>query len=319
MPMFSVIIPTYNRERYIAGTLRSAFAQTFSDFEVIVVDDQSTDNTVEIARTFGDRVRVFEQRNSGPGAARNLGAKHAMGRYLAFLDSDDLWFPWTLETIRQVVETCDQPAVITGQPFFFDDEGALGAVPCRTLRVDRFADYLASNATEILPGAAFMTVRADAFAGVGGFTSRRVYSEDADLYLRLGEAPGHVSILAPYTVAYRRHPGSALHDTRRVAEGIEMMLDHEAQGAYPGGEARRGKRWHILAHTARNVAANAARSGMPGLALRLYRRSFRANLAQGRWKFLIALPMLAAGAALRIIKPAELHGAGARRASPGSA
>jgi glycosyltransferase involved in cell wall biosynthesis len=94
--LFSVIIPTYNRAALLCTALDSVFAQTFTDYEVIVVDDGSTDGTAAMVASYGGRVRYFQQQNKGPGAARNLGAQHATGEYLAFLDSDDLWFPWTL-------------------------------------------------------------------------------------------------------------------------------------------------------------------------------------------------------------------------------
>src|SRR3954453_7371445 len=101
--LFSVIIPAHNRVGLIGQTLKSIWAQSFTDFEVIVVDDGSIDGTVEFLRSLKEHVTVLSQRNRGPGAARNLGASHAKGEYLAFLDSDDLWFRWTLEVYAQVI------------------------------------------------------------------------------------------------------------------------------------------------------------------------------------------------------------------------
>lgn len=87
----SVIIPTYNRASYIRDAIESILEQTYPVFEIIVVDDGSTDNTSEVIRLYGDRIRYFWQQNSGPGAARNRGIKEAKGDYVAFLDSDDIW------------------------------------------------------------------------------------------------------------------------------------------------------------------------------------------------------------------------------------
>jgi len=90
----SVIVPLYNKERSVKRTLDSIVAQTYRDFEVIVVDDGSTDNGLQVVRGVGDpRVRIVCHANSGPGAARNLGAELACGEYLAFLDADDEWAP----------------------------------------------------------------------------------------------------------------------------------------------------------------------------------------------------------------------------------
>ena len=95
-PVVSVITPAYNAERYIEHTLESALRQTFREFELLVVDDGSTDGTAAIAQRYAEkdaRFRVLRQTNRGIAAARNLAMRRARGRYLALLDSDDLWFP----------------------------------------------------------------------------------------------------------------------------------------------------------------------------------------------------------------------------------
>src|ERR1700751_565412 len=98
-PSFSIIIPTFNRAGLLQQALESVAQQTFRDFETLVVDDGSTDVTPQVAASFG--ARLLRQENRGPGAARNLGIQHARGNYIAFLDSDDQWLPWTLETYHR--------------------------------------------------------------------------------------------------------------------------------------------------------------------------------------------------------------------------
>lgn len=98
MPKVSVIIPAYNVEKYIAKTIQSVLDQTYPDFEVIVVNDESRDRTLEICQSISDsRLKVLSQPNRGPGGARNTGIRTAQGDYIAFLDGDDLWFPQKLE------------------------------------------------------------------------------------------------------------------------------------------------------------------------------------------------------------------------------
>ena len=103
-PLISVIVPVYNATRSLHRSLRSVLRQTLSDFELIVIDDCSTDESADILRSYqalDDRVRVFSTtKNSGPGVARNVGLRNARGRYIAFLDSDDFWMREKLE--RQV-------------------------------------------------------------------------------------------------------------------------------------------------------------------------------------------------------------------------
>ena len=99
MPLVSVIIPTYNRQQLVQRAIRSVLSQTFSDFEILVVDDGSTDNTAVVIQAFEDpRIVYLNQNHSGlPAVARNTGIKHATGDYIAFLDSDDLWLPEKLD------------------------------------------------------------------------------------------------------------------------------------------------------------------------------------------------------------------------------
>lgn len=98
IPQVSVVVPLYNKARYVQRTLDSIANQTFSDFEVVVVDDGSTDGGADIvAATADNRIRVVTQKNLGPGAARNRGIKEARAELVAFLDADDEWFPQYLE------------------------------------------------------------------------------------------------------------------------------------------------------------------------------------------------------------------------------
>ncbi len=89
----SVIIPTYNREELLCETINSVLAQTFTDFEIIVIDDGSTDNTEQRVSQFGDRIRYLKQENRGVNAARNRAMSLSKGEYIALLDDDDLWKP----------------------------------------------------------------------------------------------------------------------------------------------------------------------------------------------------------------------------------
>src|SRR5437868_2651965 len=116
---FSVIIPTFNRARLLKQAIDSVRTQTCRDYEIIVVDDGSTDGTVDYLASLGDHVRIRRQANRGPGAARNLGAQEARGQYLAFLDSDDVWFPWTLASFREVIARYDRPSLVCARTMEF--------------------------------------------------------------------------------------------------------------------------------------------------------------------------------------------------------
>ncbi|PFG54820.1 glycosyltransferase involved in cell wall biosynthesis [Marinobacter sp. LV10R520-4] len=105
MAFFSVIIPSYNRSGMAADAVNSVLSQTFRDFEIIVVDDGSTDDTEEALRCFSDRITYHKQKNSGVASARNKGISLSSGSYICYLDSDDLWHPEKLAVYKKAIDT----------------------------------------------------------------------------------------------------------------------------------------------------------------------------------------------------------------------
>jgi GT2 family glycosyltransferase len=299
MPLFSIVIPTFNRVALLSTTLQSIFAQRFADYEIIVVDDGSTDGTMDFLRSLGQRLKSFHQPNQGPGAARNLGACHARGAYLAFLDSDDLWFSWTLEVYRNVIHHHREPSFVAGKPFIFSNNNELGKVVPGAARTERFSDYLTSGDQWRWCGVSSFVIRREAFEAVGGFTDEWVNGEDADLALRLGEVPGFVQITAPVTFAYREHAKSAMKDLRRTLAGAWSEVRAEQAGRYPGGRARAAERRRILTRHTRPVTLSCLQQGLQREAWMLYRDTIAWNARQRRGKYLAAFPVLAAISRLR--------------------
>lgn len=121
MPKVSVVIPAYNSEKYIAQTIDSVLEQTFRDYEIIVVDDGSTDKTAAIVKGYEDKVKYFFQENWGTSVARNTGVKNAKGKYIAFLDNDDLWFPDKLSLQINIMEANSDVGMIFTDGQWFDD------------------------------------------------------------------------------------------------------------------------------------------------------------------------------------------------------
>ncbi|MDJ0533055.1 MAG: glycosyltransferase [Xenococcaceae cyanobacterium MO_207.B15] len=124
MKLVSVIVPVYNVENYISQTINSILNQTYPHFELLIIDDESPDSSVEICQQFIDsRIKIISQKNRGLAGARNTGIRHAKGDYLAFLDSDDLWLPEKLAQHVQHLESSPQVGVSFSRSEFIDGQG----------------------------------------------------------------------------------------------------------------------------------------------------------------------------------------------------
>lgn len=293
--IFSVIIPTYNRLKFLREALASVRSQRFTDYEVIVVDDGSDDGTAEALAAEREWLHVLSQPNRGPGAARNLGAEAARGEYLAFLDSDDLWFPWTLEVIATLIERHDRPALIAGFYADFEQEGDLINIAETPAKGDPYPDYLASSTRGYFAGAGVSIVERHSFLSAGGFSNEMRCGEDHDLALRLGTAPGFLQVKVPVTIAHRQHPGSAMADERLVFGAVQELLAAERGGRYPGGASRAAERRRILSMHARPVALQRLRAGDCASAHSVFRDTLRWHLADLRLRFVLGFLLIALG------------------------
>lgn len=208
-PIVSVIVPTYNRAHLICESLDSVFAQTFQDFEVIVVDDGSTDNTEEVLAPYKDRIRYFKQGNAGASAARNRGMLAVAGEYIAFLDSDDLWMPTKLA--KQVALLRERPDINlcytdlylarepTEKPFktLFDLVAFRGNTLLKTLLME---------STNLTPSVIF---RREILPSVGLFDTALISGEDFDFFLRIA-AKNDCAYIDECLVFVREHPQRSL-------------------------------------------------------------------------------------------------------------
>ena len=308
MPFFSVVIPVYNRADLVGATLESVLAQEFDDWEIVVVDDGSSDDSLAVIESyrarFGPRLNLVAQPNAGNGAARNRGIARARGRYVALLDSDDLWFPWTLGFYAALLKQHDYPAFLAGAPLQF--EGALGApdAPHETLeaalqsaRVEAFADYLASGTDWRWWGVSSWVMRRDALENKA-FFERHFNGEDHDFALQMGVESGFLDVQSPPTFAYRQHAGNATFSLQRSAGGMELLIAKERDGLYPGGAQRARERWAILSRHLRPGILEALEQGNRRRAWRIFRRTLGWHLRLGRARFVL-------GFLLRNLRPAK--------------
>ena len=294
MPFYSIVMPVYNRADLVGATLDSVRAQSEDDWEIIAVDDGSTDETLAVLAKYqaelGAQMRVLQQSHAGPGAARNRAVAASRGRYVAFLDSDDLWFPWTLEFYRAQLEAHNFPAFLVGEPLVFQREAqwqsALEKAPARQTKVAVFADYLrAPLASDWLSTSSFV-VRRDALAGKE-FCARAINCEDIDFTLQMAVEPGFLKVQAPPTFGYRQHAGGITGDTLRLVRGIEFLIESELAGRYPGGRTRRRQRLSILGRHIRPALLAFVAGRYRRGAWRALRRTIWWHLELGRVRFLL--------------------------------
>lgn len=311
MPFFSTIIPSFNRAALIAQTLDSVLAQEFTDQEIIVVDDGSTDGTLDVLDRYAGRIRVVQQANAGPGAARNRGVEHATGKYVAFLDSDDLWFPWALATYKAVIDDCDEPSIVTGSHVDFTDAAELAHIRRCVPRFRAYADFLASPRSWIIPSGLVLTPEAHRQAG--GFRTDIWICEDADYWLRVSCAPGFAQISAPAAVGYRLHQGGISQAWSGRAKGVHALIDAERTGGYPGGSRRRRERIAYICSHARPISLGCLRAGCVGPAWGIYCRTLPWNIRLRRARYLCGFPFVAAAAAMSPPSPPPPSGVVASR------
>jgi glycosyltransferase involved in cell wall biosynthesis len=221
-PVVSVVIPTYCHRDTIGETLDSVFAQTFRDFEVVVVDDGSPDGTGELLRPLVEqgRIRYVRQENAGAGRARNRGLHEARGEFIAFLDADDLWPTDKLEWQVEVLRARPEAVLVYGAERHLHPDGRLVRRTSSEPPPDGDA-YAKFRLRNWITSPGQTLIRADALRAIGGFDTAIWGSEDWDLYIRLARR-GPFVFRPVVALDYRLHAGNS------TKQAIRHALNHFA-------------------------------------------------------------------------------------------
>ncbi|GAP94702.1 glycosyltransferase family 2 protein [Leptolyngbya sp. NIES-2104] len=227
-PLVSVVIAAYNAEVFISETLDSIQAQTYSHFEVIVVDDGSSDHTAEIVRLYAqndDRFQLVQQENSGVAASRNLAIQHSRGKYIAPIDADDIWYPERLEKHVRCLEASDEWVGLvyswsmylteSGSIRAYSPFGQLGAVEGNVLAILVFYNFLDNASTAMF--------RRSCIDAVGDYNTELKTCEDWDLYLRIAEKY-QFAIVPKYLIGYRQYSGSMSTKCATMSHFYELIM-----------------------------------------------------------------------------------------------
>lgn len=285
---FSIIIAVHNAADTLELSLNTIQSQSFTDFELIIVDDASTDGSHLIAEAHLLSSHIIRLSGCiGPGAARNRGAAAATGEYLAFLDADDAWFPWSLEAMDAAIRSTQEPCFISGNAVRGVALKKFQDVRLSPLHFTCFQDYFETAGHHLWIGVGGVAIKRSEYFKVAGFAEWLANSEDSDLWLRLGKSPGFVHLESPPIFFYRQTEHSRTRQLSRIAPGYLNLVHNEYSDAYPGGSSSRTRRWQILTRHTRSGSLHLLDLGQFRNAFLLYRSTFVWNLSLLRIRYLL--------------------------------
>ncbi|MBI2870415.1 MAG: glycosyltransferase [Candidatus Omnitrophica bacterium] len=217
--LVSVVIPAYNAARYVKEAIDSVLAQTYPSIEIVVVNDGSTDNTLDILATYGDRIQVVTQKNGGPSVARNKGIRFSRGEFIDLMDADDAWLPTKVEKQVEVLKSDPEIGMVTCSAFYVDGDGKLLSVRkagrYATREEARQAFYVRNW---IVGGPSAVMIPRTCFEEVGIFNSNIKTMEDWDMWIRVTDRFRVVSLLEPL-VRYRVHEHNLHKNVETMQKG----------------------------------------------------------------------------------------------------
>ncbi len=273
--MVSVVIPVYNGEDFLAEAVESVLRQTEDDFELIVVDDGSTDRTPEVCRAFGDSLRYMRKDNGGCASAFNHGIARSRGELVAVHNHDDLWLPRKLEVQMEVMRETGCDLVFTDAADFAGEPPGPGETRRRRSRRKARRRGSGDMLYELLGGNVIPAVtplfRRSCFDAAGGFDESLRNAEDYDLWLRMAARGCRFAYVDRVLALRRRHPGGKSRDPDAMHRAREAIM--EKLFSLPWlPEAYRRQRPRAEASLLRETLGNLWRSGKYREYVRRYRR-----------------------------------------------
>jgi teichuronic acid biosynthesis glycosyltransferase TuaG len=236
MTTFSVIMPAYNAGAYLEESLTSIFGQSEQDFEILLIDDGSTDDTAERIRPFraDERFCYFAQQNQGVAAARNLGLENARGRYIAFLDADDLWHPHKLRSHLELLEANTSLGMSFNWFHLLHDDKPVGrlALPWFDPPTQHELNWTTLLERNWTGTSSTVVVRAESLKERRAFAENFRTGEDYHLWLRIAQAGWGVGFIPEPLSIYRKRSGSLTVDHLQIArDHLHVLEDIAHQGS----------------------------------------------------------------------------------------
>lgn len=188
MSYFSIIIPVFNKEKFVGNTLKSVLSQTFTDYEIIIVNDGSTDQSEAVIQSFSDkRIRYFSKENEGVAIARNFGIDQAKSEFVCFLDADDFWYPNLLETFHLYAKKLPEQKVLACAIEIETQNKTFAAHYSISPKADfEVVDFFEASQKECVLWTSSVVIHKSVFETVGNFDTKIKKGEDTELWIRIG-------------------------------------------------------------------------------------------------------------------------------------
>lgn len=221
MPRVSVIIPTYNSAPYLKQAVDSVLAQTFQDYEVIVIDDGSTDDTESLMNSYGSPVRYIRQSNGGVAVARNRGIDESLGEYVAFLDADDVWLPGKLELQIAALDQSPDAGVCYADFFIVAPDLTVRSRVSMPQQDTTLSDLLLRGNVVGTPST--VVCHRERIKQAGGFDRAFSYGADWEMWIRLASATEFIHVKEPL-ILYRQHDSNMSRNIRLSEDESVRLL-----------------------------------------------------------------------------------------------
>ena len=221
-PKISVIIPTYNRAQYVCRAIESVLRQTYRDYEIIVIDDGSTDNTKDVLSKYNGRIKYVYQPNQGISNARNHGIRVSAGEYIAFLDSDDEWIPEKLAVQLELLENNKKLGIVCSKMIILDENGRECGMKPEDRTGKNFKELIEIGGD--LPTSSIMT-RRECFDKVGLFDETLPMMEDFEMWVRIASQYDLDIFTTKVLAYYHKHAQQITKDMTLVYESTIKLQE----------------------------------------------------------------------------------------------
>lgn len=230
MTFFSIVIPLYNKANYIESTIKSVLNQTFTDYEIIIINDGSTDDSIAKVLEFNDnRIQLYNQKNQGAAVARNLGIEKAKYEFIAFLDADDLWMPNHLEKLKTLIQNFANVGIYASRYELVFKNGKNYIPKFKGISADFegiVSDYFKTSSPYPIATSSSIVIPKKIFEKIGYFKPAISSGQDVDMWIRIA-SKYRVAVSNKVTASYLHYIENSLSKTPILDKQLKDFIDYK--------------------------------------------------------------------------------------------